>query len=46
MRETPRWRCMTLEHPHNLWTYRLKALIGELGCRAEQATAAADAIWG
>ena len=37
---------MTLEHPLNLWTYRLKALIGELGGRAEQATAAADAIWG
>lgn len=37
---------MTLEHPLNLWTYRLKALIGELGCRAEQATAAADKIWG
>lgn len=37
---------MTLEHPLHLWTYRLKALIGELGGRAEQAAAAADAIWG
>ena len=36
---------MTLEHPLHLWTYRLKALIGELGGRAEQAAAAADAIW-
>ncbi len=37
---------MTLEHPLHLWTYRLKALIGELGGRAEQAAAAAGAIWG
>jgi hypothetical protein len=37
---------MTLEHPLHLWTYRLKALIGELGGRAEQAAAAAEAIWG
>lgn len=37
---------MTIEHPLHLWTYRLKALIGELGGRAEQAAAAADAIWG
>ena len=37
---------MTLEHPLHLWTYRLKALIGELGGRSGQALAAADAIWG
>ena len=36
---------MTLEHPLHLWTYRLKALIGELGGRGGQALAAADAIW-
>lgn len=37
---------MTLEHPLHLWTYRLKALIGELGGRGAQGQAAADAIWG
>jgi GAF domain-containing protein len=37
---------MTLEHPLHLWTYRLKALIGELGGRGAQALAAADAAWG
>ena len=37
---------MTLEHPLHLWTYRLKALIGDLGGRGGQALAAADAIWG
>jgi Acyl-CoA dehydrogenase, C-terminal domain len=37
---------MTLEHPLHLWTYRLKALISELGGRGRQALAAADAIWG
>lgn len=37
---------MTLEHPLHLWTYRLKALIGELGGRGGQALAAAEAIWG
>jgi hypothetical protein len=31
---------MTLEHPLHLWTYRLKALLSELGGRAGQATAA------
>jgi hypothetical protein len=36
---------MTLEHPLHLWTYRLKALISELGGRGGQALAAADAIW-
>jgi hypothetical protein len=37
---------MTLEHPLHLWTYRLKALTGELGGRGGNAVAAADAIWG
>lgn len=36
---------MTLEHPLHLWTYRLKALIGELGGRGGNALAAADALW-
>jgi alkylation response protein AidB-like acyl-CoA dehydrogenase len=30
---------MTLEHPLHLWTYRLKALLSELGGRAAQAGA-------
>jgi hypothetical protein len=30
---------MTLEHPLHLWTYRLKALLAELGGRAGQACA-------
>jgi hypothetical protein len=30
---------MTLEHPLHLWTYRLKALLSELGGRAAQAQA-------
>ncbi|WP_230291365.1 acyl-CoA dehydrogenase family protein [Croceicoccus sp. Ery5] len=37
---------MTLEHPLHFWTYRLKALVGELGGRGANAAAAADAIWG
>jgi alkylation response protein AidB-like acyl-CoA dehydrogenase len=37
---------MTLEHPLHLWTYRLKALMSELGGRGGQALAAADALWG
>lgn len=37
---------ITLEHPLHLWTYRLKALISELGGRGGQALAAADALWG
>lgn len=37
---------MTLEHPLHLWTYRLKALVSDLGGRGGQALAAADAIWG
>jgi Acyl-CoA dehydrogenase, C-terminal domain len=36
---------MTLEHPLHLWTYRLKALISELGGRGGQGLAAAAAIW-
>jgi hypothetical protein len=32
---------MTLEHPLHLWTYRMKALLSELGGRAGQANAAA-----
>lgn len=36
---------MTLEHPLHLWTYRLKALVGELGGRGVQALAAADGVW-
>jgi Acyl-CoA dehydrogenase, C-terminal domain len=37
---------MTLEHPLHLWTYRLKALISDLGGRGGNALAAAAAIWG
>ena len=37
---------MTLEHPLHLWTYRLKALTGELSGRGANAAAAAEAIWG
>lgn len=37
---------MTLEHPLHLWTYRLKALTGDLGGRGGNAVAAAEAIWG
>lgn len=37
---------MTLEHPLHMWTYRLKALIGEIGGRGANAACAADAIWG
>jgi len=33
---------MTLEHPLHLWTYRLKALISELGGREGQASSVAD----
>ncbi len=32
---------VTLEHPLHLWTYRLKALVSELGGRSGQASAAA-----
>lgn len=37
---------MTLEHPLHLWTYRLKALISDLGGRGGQGLAAAQALWG
>lgn len=37
---------MTLEHPLHLWTYRLKALSGELRGRGANGLAAAAAIWG
>jgi alkylation response protein AidB-like acyl-CoA dehydrogenase len=37
---------VTLEHPLHLWTYRLKALLSELGGRSAQAADAADLIWG
>lgn len=33
---------MTLEHPLHLWTYRLKALLSELGGRGGQASAVAQ----
>lgn len=33
---------MTLEHPLHLWTYRLKALVSELGGRGGQAVAVAQ----
>ncbi|MDP9141575.1 MAG: acyl-CoA dehydrogenase [Pseudomonadota bacterium] len=33
---------MTLEHPLHLWTYRIKALLSELGGRGGQAIAVAD----
>jgi hypothetical protein len=37
---------ITLEHPLHFWTFRLRALQGELGGRAAQAGALADARWG
>jgi hypothetical protein len=37
---------MTLEHPLHLWTYRLKALISELGGRGGQALAVARDCFG
>jgi hypothetical protein len=36
---------VTLEHPLHLWTYRLKALVGDLGGGGAQAVAAAGFIW-
>jgi hypothetical protein len=36
---------MTLEHPLHLWTYRLKALLSELGGRGGQATAVAKHLF-
>lgn len=37
---------MTLEHPMHFWTYRLKALVGELGGRTGQALIASRGLWG
>ena len=37
---------MTLEHPLHLWTYRLKALLSELGGRGGQASAVAQHCFG
>jgi alkylation response protein AidB-like acyl-CoA dehydrogenase len=37
---------MTLEHPLHLWTYRLKALLSELGGRGGQARAVARHCFG
>jgi alkylation response protein AidB-like acyl-CoA dehydrogenase len=37
---------LTLEHPLHLWTYRLRALLGELGGAAARFEAAAAAVWG
>jgi hypothetical protein len=37
---------MTLEHPLHLWTYRLKALLSDLGGRGGQALAVADSVFG
>jgi alkylation response protein AidB-like acyl-CoA dehydrogenase len=37
---------ITLEHPLHFWTFRLRALQGELGGMAVQAAALADARWG
>ena len=36
---------VTLEHPLHLWTYRLKALLSELGGRTAQGSDAAGLIW-
>ena len=36
---------LTLEFPLHLWTYRLKALLGELGGSGGQARAAAELSW-
>jgi len=37
---------LTLEFPLHLWTYRLRALAGELGGASAQARRAATSIWG
>ena len=37
---------MTLEHPLHLWTYRMKALVSELGGRGGQALAVAKVCFG
>ncbi|MCB1635607.1 MAG: hypothetical protein KDI37_15730 [Xanthomonadales bacterium] len=36
---------LTLEYPLHRWTYRLRALVGELGGASQQARAAAEAAW-
>jgi hypothetical protein len=36
---------VTLEHPLHLWTYRLKALLSDLGGRSAHAVDAAALIW-
>jgi hypothetical protein len=36
---------LTLEFDLHLWTYRLKALLGELGGSSAQAQAAASSVW-
>jgi len=36
---------MTLEHPLHFWTFRLRALQGELGGNAGHARAVASAVW-
>jgi alkylation response protein AidB-like acyl-CoA dehydrogenase len=36
---------MTLEHPLHLWTYRLKALLSDLGGRGGQASAIAQHVF-
>jgi hypothetical protein len=37
---------LTLEFPLHFWTYRLRALAGELGGASAQARATAAAVWG
>jgi len=37
---------LTLEHPLHLWTYRLKALAGEMGGASQQFEAATAGTWG
>jgi alkylation response protein AidB-like acyl-CoA dehydrogenase len=37
---------LTLEYPLHHWSYRLRALLGELGGSSAQARAAAQATWG
>ncbi len=37
---------LTLEFPLHFWTYRLRALLGELGGSSGQARVAAEATWG
>lgn len=37
---------LTLEYPLHYWTYRLRALVGELGGSSQQAQAVSKAAWG